>query len=78
MYDYHNEYRALPAFHSFVDPLQGIGGGDGPEDIMGAFRTTFSNLSWETSECSKVTRQSVCCIQLNLVSLHLLGSFSHS
>ena len=52
--DYYNEYRALSAFHSFVDPLQGIGGDDGPEDIMGAFKTTFSNLSWETSECSKV------------------------
>ena len=42
-------YRSLTAFRNFVDPIKAKGGGDGPEDIMGALKVTLSTLSWRSS-----------------------------
>ena len=46
-------YSGLQEFHKFVDPIVADGGADTPEDIMGALKVTFSQLSWRPS-CSKV------------------------
>ena len=34
------------SFHQFVSGIVADGGGDGPEDIMGALKVTLSTLSW--------------------------------
>ena len=52
--------RSLQDFHSFVNPIVANGGGDGPEDIMGALKVTLSKLSWRSS-AAKVCMQSVFC-----------------
>ena len=41
--------RSLSQFHNFVDPIKADGGGDTPEDIMGALKVTFSRLRWRSS-----------------------------
>ena len=46
-------FRSQPAFHGFVSAIVAGGGGDGPEDIMGALKVAFNSLSWR-SEGSKV------------------------
>ena len=48
--------RSQPAFHGFVSAIVADGGGDGPEDIMGALKVVFRSLSWR-SEGSKVYQQ---------------------
>ena len=46
--------RSQSAFHDFVSAIRARGGGgDGPEDIMGALKVVFRSLSWR-SEGSKV------------------------
>ena len=37
-----------------MSAIRATGGGDGPEDIMGALNVTFSKLSWRMSDSSKV------------------------
>ena len=32
-----------------MNPIVATGGGDGPEDIMGALRVTLNNLNWRRS-----------------------------
>jgi len=46
-------FRSQPAFHGFVSAIVADGGGDTPEDIMGALKVAFTSLSWR-SEGSKV------------------------
>ena len=48
--------RSQPAFHGFVSAIVADGGGDAPEDIMGALKVVFRSLSWR-SEGSKVYQQ---------------------
>lgn len=36
------------SFHQFVSGIAADGGGDGPEDIMGALKVTLTTLSWRT------------------------------
>ena len=39
-------HRDQLAFHQFVGAIAANGGGDGPEDIMGALKVTLTTLSW--------------------------------
>ena len=41
--------RSLASFRNFVDPIKARGGGDTPEDIMGALKVALSALSWRSS-----------------------------
>lgn len=57
-------YRDQGAFYNFVDAIAAIGGGDGPEDIMGGLQAVFSMLSWGDKEVCKASQfyyLSVCC-----------------
>ena len=55
--------RSLSQFHNFVDPIKADGGGDTPEDIMGALKITLStSLSWRPS-ATKVLKQGLQLLQ---------------
>ena len=40
--------RDQTSFHQFVSGIVANGGGDTPEDIMGALKVTLSTLSWRS------------------------------
>ena len=42
-------FSSLSQFHTFVDPIQAGGGGDGPEDVMGGLKVSLTKLNWQTS-----------------------------
>ncbi len=50
-----NSYLTLSeprTFQNFVRTIRARGGGgDGPEDIMGGFKVTFTNLNWRSESC---------------------------
>ena len=52
-------YRSVPGFHEFVGAIKADGGDDGPEDIMGGLKTTFSQLSWRTNSSKVVWSKSL-------------------
>ena len=54
-------YRLQQDFHDFVGAIKAVGGGDTPEDIMGALKVTFRNLSWRP-EATKASlwQQHIC------------------
>ena len=49
----------MAAFHSFVNPIVADGGGDTPEDIMGALKVTLSTLDWRPSSAKVLCSPSV-------------------
>ncbi len=42
-------------FQDFVRTIRAIGGGDTPEDIMGGFKVTFTDLNWRSESCKVAT-----------------------
>ena len=54
-------FRSVVDFHRFVGAIVASGGGgDGPEDVMGGMRITFTQLSWR-NKSSKVTKSKLSC-----------------
>ncbi len=49
-----NSYLTLSdprTFQDFVNTICADGGADGPEDIMGGFKVTFTDLNWRSESC---------------------------
>lgn len=58
--------RSLSQFHNFVNPIVTKGGKDTPEDVMGALKVTFTNLSWRSS-ATKVFYKLICLLMFHIL-----------
>ncbi len=47
----HIQFSDPRTFQNFVRTIDADGGADGPEDIMGGFKVTFTNLNWRSESC---------------------------
>ncbi len=47
-------------FQDFVRAIGILGGTDFPEDIMGGFKVTFTDLNWRSESCKVAVSSKMC------------------